>query len=91
VNANIRVSNGALDLQLRRRRCGQADHRSDGVHLGWRCADEGEWNGVLSWIAALHMRKSIIGMSRQSVMLMDRQPMVVLRMIVIVVGMRVQR
>jgi hypothetical protein len=61
------------------------------VHLWWSCANEREWNGVLSWIAALQMRNSIIGMGRHCVVLMSRRPMVVLRMIVIVVGMRVQR
>jgi hypothetical protein len=45
---------------------------------------------VLSRIAALQMRKSVIGMRRLCVVPMGRQPVVVLRMIVIVVRVGVQ-
>jgi hypothetical protein len=91
VNADIRELNAVRELHLRRRRCGQADLRINGVHLWWSGTDERERNGVLSWIAALQMRHSIVWMRRHCVMFMGRQPVVVLWMIVIVVGVRVQR
>jgi hypothetical protein len=91
VNADIRVSNGAFDLQLGHRRCDQADYRLDSVHLCGSGADERERNDMLSWIAALQVRNPIVSMGRHHLVLMGSEPMVVLRMIVIVVGMRVQR
>jgi hypothetical protein len=91
VNANIGESNSPLDQQLWRRQGRQANHRVDGVHLWWGSVDECERKGVLSWIAAFDTRYSIVGMGRHCVVLMNRWPMVVLRMIVIAVGMRVQR
>ena len=90
MNPNFGVSNGPLDLQRRCWRGGQRDLRVDGVYLRRRGTNERERNSVLSWIAALQMRHSIIGMDRHSGVFMGRQPVVVLRVIVIAVGVRVQ-
>lgn len=60
------------------------------MSVRWSGTDERERNGVVSRIAALQMRQSIVGMDRPCVVFMGRQPAVVLWMIVIVGGVRVQ-
>jgi len=52
---------------------------------------EGEPNGVLSGIALLQVSHSVYGMSRCGVVLMGSEPVVVFGMIVIGVGVYVQR
>jgi hypothetical protein len=91
VNTNIRVSNAALDLHYRARRCGKGELRVNGVHLWRRGAHEREGHDVLCRIAALEMSRSVILMGRCGVVLVSGQPVMVLGVVVIVVGVRVQQ
>ena len=91
MNANLRPRNRSCYLHLWRHRCGRAYLRIDGVHLWWSGADERERNGVPSWIAPVQMRHIIVGVAHHRVVFMGRQAVVVLGMIVITVGVRVQR
>jgi hypothetical protein len=91
MDADVRASNAALDLYFRRWRCGKADLRVNAVHLRWCGAAECVRNGVLSRITALHMSHSVVRMARCRVVLVSREPVVVLRVIVIGVGVCVQQ
>ena len=61
------------------------------MHLGRSCADERERYGVLSRIAAFQMRRVVVAVCDDPVMLMSCDPVVVLRMIVVVVDVSVQQ
>ena len=91
MHTNIQGSNTAPDLELWRRRCRKGDLRVDSVHLRSCHTDTRERNRVVSWIAVLEMRTSIVGVMAYPVMLVDGQSMVVFRMIVIAVEVWVQR
>ena len=91
MNPDIRVSHAALDLNLATARYRDGELRMDGVHLRWRRTHERDRHGVLSRIAALQMSHSVVGIARWRVVRMSREPMMVLRMVVILVGVRVQQ
>ena len=61
------------------------------MHLGRSCADERERYGVLSGIAASQMRRVVVAVCDDPVMLMSCEPVVVLWMIVVVVDVSVQQ
>ena len=91
MNTHIPVSNAALGAHLHAGRCGERELRVNGMHLRWARTDERERHRVLTWIAALQVRSSVARMGCFRVVLMSGKPMMVLRMIVIVVGVGVQR
>jgi hypothetical protein len=90
VNADIRMSNAALDLHLYPRYCGEGELRVSGVNLRWRGAHERERYDVPRWIAALQMSRSVIRMARCGAVLVGRQPVMVLGVVVILVRVRVE-
>ena len=61
------------------------------MRLGRNCADERERYGVLSGIAAFPMGRVVVAVCDDPVMLVSREPVVVLRMIVVVVDVSVQQ
>jgi len=91
VNTNIHVSNAVLEDHLRGGCCGEGELRITGVHLWRRGTHERERHDVLCRVAALQMCRSVIRMARFGVVLVDGQPVVVLGVVVIVVGVRVQQ
>lgn len=91
MNTDIRGLNAALDLQYRARGCGERELRVNGVHLSRRGAHEREGHDVLCRIAALEMSRSVIRMARCGVVLVGGQPVLVLWVVVIVVGVGVQQ
>ena len=91
VNADVSVSNPVLDLNLHARCCGENELRVNRVRLWRRGAHNHEGHDVLCRSAALQMRRSVIGMVRRRVVLVGRQSVVVLRVVVIVVGVRVEQ
>ena len=91
MNMHIGASNAALDLYLRTWRCGEGELRVKGMSLRRCCTGESERNPVLSRIAALQMGHIVVGMAGRGVVLMSREPVAMLRMIVIAVDVRVQQ
>lgn len=61
------------------------------MQLRRRCTDEYVRNSVLPRIAALQMSYAVVLMARCRVVLMNGKPVVVLGVIVIVIGMRVEQ
>ena len=61
MNADIRVSNAALNPDLGTGRRGERELRVGGVHLRRCGTHECVGKGVLSWIAALQVRGPVIG------------------------------
>lgn len=91
MNTNIQGLNPTRDLDLCRQRCRKGDLRVDRMYLRYGHTDKRERNRVVSWIAVLEMRTSIVGVMAYLVMLMHGQSVVVLRMTVIAVEVCVQR
>jgi hypothetical protein len=91
VNTDIRVLNAARYLHDRAGRCGESQLPVHGVHAWRRGAHEREGHDVLCRIAALEMSRSVIRMARCGVVLVGGQPVLVLWVVVIVEGVRVQR
>ena len=91
MDANISVSNSAVDLGLRNWRRRQIDRRIHDDRQRWSRTDERKCNGVPARIAALETRSAVIRRHGQRVVLVDTKPMVVLGMIVIVVVVDVQQ
>jgi hypothetical protein len=91
MNPDIRVSNDACYMGLRIGRRRQAHLSVDGSHLRRSRTDDSERKGVPARIAALKMSESVAGRSWRLVVFMGREPMVMLRMVVICVGVSVQR
>jgi hypothetical protein len=91
VNADVCVSNTALDPYLRARRWGKRNLRVSSVYLRRCDADECERNPVLSGIAAFHMSCSVIRMRRLGVVLVKGKRVNVLRMIVVIIGVGVEQ
>ena len=91
VNADVCISNAPLDFDLHDRCCWMSEFRVNRVHLWRRGAHEREGHDVLSRIAALQTKRSVIGVVRRRGVLVGRQPMAMLRVIVAVVGVRVEQ
>lgn len=91
MNAEVRISNSPGDLQLWNQRSRRRVLRVNAVHLWWTRTHERERYRVLSRIAALQVSRSVVRMRRPRVVLVGGRPVVVLRMIVIVVGVRVEQ
>lgn len=91
MDSDVRKSNAALNRQLHVRYCGGRLLRVRGLQLGRRGTDERAGHRVISRIAALEMSPSVVRMTWRRVVLMRRGPMTVLRVIVAVVGVRVQQ
>ena len=91
MNPDVRVANAALDLHVRTQRCGKRDLRVSSMDLRRCGTDECERNRVLSWIAALQMRCAVVRMRRLRVVFVSGRSVMVLRMIVIAVGVGVER
>ena len=91
MHPDVRVANAALDLYLRTGCCGERELRVSRVHPGRCSANECVRNCVRTRIAALQTSHSVVRMSRWRVVLMRRKAVVVLRVIVLAVGVRVQQ
>lgn len=91
MNTNIPVLDAALDLHGRAWGCGESELRVDRAHVWRRGAHEGERHDVLCRIAALETGRCVIRMARCGVVLVGGQPVLVLRVAVIVEGVRVQQ
>jgi len=91
VNTDVEVANRALELNFRNCRRREGELRIDDLNLRRRCADERERQDVLSRVAAHQMSRWVIRMVPCRVVLVGGQPVVVLGVVVIVVGVRVQR
>lgn len=91
MNTDVPESNAAIDVHLHAGRCAESELRVD--ILGRRCAggDECMENRVVSGVAALQTSRSVVRTVCRRMVPVHRQPMVVLRMIVIAVCVRVQQ
>lgn len=91
MNAYIRVRSRTLHLHRGIRRDREHKFRLDDRHLPRCGADERERHEVLSRVALFDVRRVVIRMASRHVVLVRREAVLVLGMIVIVVGVRVER
>jgi hypothetical protein len=91
VNPNVRVQRCERVLELRRQCPWNVDVRVERMHLGRRGADERKRCGVLSGIAAFQMGRLVFAVRGDTVMLVSREPVVMLGVIVVVVDVGVQQ
>jgi hypothetical protein len=91
VHPNVGVPNAARDLWLRARRRGKRDLRVASRYLWRGSADECVGDRVVAGIAPLQNSCPVLIRNGRSVVVMRRQPVVVLWMVVIVVHVGVQR
>jgi hypothetical protein len=61
------------------------------MHLAWSCTDERQRYSVLSRIATFQMRCPVLVVRDDTLMLVSRETVMVLRMIVVVVDVSVQQ
>ena len=91
MNTDICVSHRVFDDELRAGRSADGELSVGRVHLRWCGRDECVRHRVLSRIAALEMSDAVLRMARRRGVLMRGKTVVVLRVIVIAVGVRVQQ
>jgi len=90
VSTDVSVASGALEPNFRNGRGRQHELRVDEVNLRRRCGDEREGQDVLSRGAALQLSRSVIRLAPRGLVRVGGQPVVVLGVVVIAVGVRVQ-
>ena len=91
MSTEVRVPNGALGPGLRNRQVGKHELRIHDLHLRRRRAQIHERHHMRSRIAMPKASRSLPGVTVGHLVLVGRQPVVVLWVIVPIVGMRVQR
>lgn len=90
MNANICWLRWELDLQLRRWRYRRIDVDVETMNLRRSCTDERVRYRVFSGVASFQMRRAVRAVCDDTVMIVSRETVVVLRVIVIVVDVGVQ-
>lgn len=91
MNADICVPHAPVGLHIRIRRGADGELRVSRVDGGRRGTHERVRNRVSSWIAPFQMSPPVVRMGRRHFVLMRRESVVMLGVIVIAVGVRVER